>query len=108
MAKSKDAALEKLGSLIEAEKQKFNLALRGAIDGFLAECGVKYEDLLDVKGARKSASGVVAKVRKAPFKGERAAKYRDPKTGATWSGMGRAPGWIVNARNREKFLIETI
>ena len=31
------------------------------------------------------------------------AKYRDPKTGATWSGRGRAPAWI--GKNRDKFLI---
>ena len=33
------------------------------------------------------------------------AKYRDPKTGTTWSGRGRAPAWIKNAKNRDKFLI---
>ncbi|MDR5736254.1 MULTISPECIES: H-NS family nucleoid-associated regulatory protein [Caballeronia] len=38
--------------------------------------------------------------------GRTTAKYRDPKTGATWSGMGRAPGWIANARNRDRFMIE--
>jgi DNA-binding protein H-NS len=32
-----------------------------------------------------------------------APKYRDPKTGATWSGRGRAPAWI--GKNRDKFLI---
>jgi DNA-binding protein H-NS len=34
-----------------------------------------------------------------------AAKYRDPKTGTTWSGRGRAPTWIKNAKNRDKFLV---
>ncbi|RQZ58162.1 H-NS family nucleoid-associated regulatory protein [Burkholderia sp. Bp9004] len=33
------------------------------------------------------------------------AKYLDPKTGATWTGHGRAPGWIANAKDRSKFLI---
>jgi DNA-binding protein H-NS len=33
-------------------------------------------------------------------------KYRDPKTGATWTGHGRAPGWIANVKNRGKFLID--
>ncbi|RDV00522.1 H-NS family nucleoid-associated regulatory protein [Trinickia dinghuensis] len=31
-------------------------------------------------------------------------KYRDPKTGATWSGRGRAPGWL--GKRRDKFLIQ--
>lgn len=30
-------------------------------------------------------------------------KYQDPKTGATWSGRGRAPAWL--GKNRDKFLI---
>ncbi|CAG9234316.1 hypothetical protein PSP6_630007 [Paraburkholderia tropica] len=34
-----------------------------------------------------------------------AAKYLDPKTGATWAGHGRAPAWIANAQDRSKFLV---
>ncbi|CAN7663671.1 H-NS histone family protein [Acidovorax sp. LjRoot129] len=34
-----------------------------------------------------------------------AEKYRDEKTGATWTGRGRAPAWIAG-KNREDFLIE--
>ncbi len=34
------------------------------------------------------------------------AKYRDPKTGATWSGRGRAPAWIKDAKNRNRFLVQ--
>lgn len=30
-------------------------------------------------------------------------KYRDPKTGKTWSGRGRAPGWL--GTNPKKYLI---
>ncbi|RKU04555.1 H-NS histone [Burkholderia sp. Nafp2/4-1b] len=32
------------------------------------------------------------------------AKYRDPMTGATWSGRGRPPAWIAG-RDRAAFLI---
>lgn len=31
-------------------------------------------------------------------------KYRDPVSGATWSGMGREPLWI-KGQSREQFLI---
>lgn len=31
-------------------------------------------------------------------------KYRDPLSGATWSGRGRAPKWMVGQR-KEEFLI---
>jgi DNA-binding protein H-NS len=33
-------------------------------------------------------------------------RYRDPKTGVTWSGHGRAPSWIATAKNRDKFLVD--
>ncbi|CAE6820847.1 MULTISPECIES: H-NS family nucleoid-associated regulatory protein [Paraburkholderia] len=35
-----------------------------------------------------------------------AVKYRDPKSGATWTGHGRAPGWIAAVKNRDKFLVD--
>ncbi|MBC8736998.1 H-NS histone family protein [Paraburkholderia sp. UCT31] len=34
-------------------------------------------------------------------------KYRNLKTGATWTGHGRAPAWIANVKDRSKFLIES-
>jgi DNA-binding protein H-NS len=38
-----------------------------------------------------------------------APKYRNPKTGETWSGRGRAARWIVEAekegKSRDRFLI---
>ena len=34
------------------------------------------------------------------------AKYRDPKSGATWTGHGRVPAWIANAKDRSKFLTD--
>lgn len=37
-------------------------------------------------------------------------KYRHPKTGATWTGRGRAPRWISEAeakgKSRDQFLIK--
>ncbi|TDG07294.1 H-NS histone family protein [Paraburkholderia guartelaensis] len=33
------------------------------------------------------------------------ARYVNPKTGETWSGRGRAPGWLAG-KNRERFLIK--
>lgn len=32
-------------------------------------------------------------------------KYSNPKTGETWTGMGRAPLWIRDAKDRTRFLI---
>lgn len=35
-----------------------------------------------------------------------APKYRDPATGATWTGRGKPPNWI-NGKDRTPFLIAT-
>ncbi|WP_175904163.1 H-NS family nucleoid-associated regulatory protein [Burkholderia seminalis] len=62
----------------------------------IAEYGISEKDIF---GARR---GKLAKQATAPVE----AKYRDPKTGATWSGRGRAPAWIKDAKNRNRFLIQ--
>ena len=36
--------------------------------------------------------------------GKVAAKYRDPNTGATWTGRGKAPRWL-DGKDRNQFLI---
>ena len=42
----------------------------------------------------------------ASAKGKLPPKYRDPKTGATWSGHARPPAWIKNMKDRTRFLID--
>jgi DNA-binding protein H-NS len=39
-------------------------------------------------------------------KGKLPAKYRDPKTGLTWSGHARPPQWIKAVKDRSVFLID--
>lgn len=34
-----------------------------------------------------------------------APKYKNPETGDTWTGRGKAPKWIASAEDREKFAI---
>lgn len=45
------------------------------------------------------------KTKQAEKKGAVQAKYRDPDSGATWTGRGRAPRWL-NGRKKEEFLIK--
>jgi DNA-binding protein H-NS len=48
-----------------------------------------------------------AKVKaKAAAKPKLPAKYRNPKTGETWSGWARPPLWIKDVKDRTKFLID--
>jgi DNA-binding protein H-NS len=37
--------------------------------------------------------------------GPQPAKYRHPKSGASWSGRGPAPAWLANVKDRTKFLV---
>ncbi|MGT2476496.1 H-NS family nucleoid-associated regulatory protein [Paraburkholderia terrae] len=54
------------------------------------------------KRGRKSGVKVTAK------SSGSVAKYRDPKSGATWTGHGRAPAWIASAKDRSKFLTDGV
>lgn len=42
---------------------------------------------------------------KRTHKGAGQPKYCDPKSGAVWTGFGRAPAWLASAKDRTKFLI---
>jgi DNA-binding protein H-NS len=58
----------------------------------------------DAKATNGSTPNVKVKAAKS-LKGGTPPKYQHPKTGATWTGHGRAPAWIADAKNRAKFLI---
>lgn len=51
------------------------------------------EDDVFSSGKRKSHAGAGV------------AKYRDPSTGATWTGRGKPPNWIKDAVDRTAFEI---
>lgn len=55
---------------------------------------------------RKVGSSLGRRSGKAAAKAPRLPKYRDPKSGKTWTGMGKPPNWIAGVRNRDKFLID--
>ena len=58
----------------------------------------------EAKAANGSTPNVKAKAAKS-LKGSTPPKYQHPKTGTTWTGHGRAPAWIANAKDRTKFLV---
>lgn len=50
-------------------------------------------------------AGILGGAKRGPKAGTRitvAAKYRDPATGATWAGRGKAPKWI-DCKDRAQF-----
>jgi DNA-binding protein H-NS len=58
----------------------------------------------EAKAVNGNAQNIKAKVA-GHLNGRTPPKYQHPKTGATWTGHGRAPAWIAGARDRNRFLI---
>ncbi len=61
----------------------------------VAEYGLTAQDVFPGRVAKSSAPKAASKV---------AAKYRDPATGQTWTGRGKAPKWI-EGKDRAPFVI---
>lgn len=79
---------------------------RGRAPSWIANAKNRDRFLVDGNAGSTSASAGDKAKRKGNYvRGQQPAKYRDPKTGATWSGRGRAPAWIANAKDRSKFLV---
>jgi DNA-binding protein H-NS len=85
----KHNALEK--QLAEARAKEVRLAMIEIVHK-MREYGITLHELV----GRKTTPN--------PVQAEPAPKYRDPVTGATWSGRGRAPHWIVG-KNRDDFIV---
>ncbi len=82
---------EALDAAIAQARKAETGAVIAQIHGLMAQYGLSTDDLTPRRGRpRGSKSASVA-------------KYRNPKTGQTWSGRGRAPAWI--GKQRERFLI---
>ncbi|KWF33416.1 H-NS histone family protein [Burkholderia pseudomultivorans] len=86
--------LERLQQKIDKEREK-------AIADAIAEIRAKIEEF-DITpeelGFRPLGAAAAKPKRPLP------PKYRNPKTGETWSGRGRAPAWL--GKNRTRFLIK--
>lgn len=77
----------------ELRKKELGNAI-SQIKSIMAEYGITTADL--GMGTKKKSTRP-----RAPL----APKYRNPTTGETWSGRGKAPKWI-DQKNREKYLIK--
>lgn len=73
----------------QAERRAEGIAQARAL---IAEHGLTATDVFPAQG--KKAKGSVG-----------APKYRDPATGATWTGRGKPPNWI-NGKDRDSMLID--
>lgn len=83
-------AIEK--AIVEARKEEIKQAVatvRGLVNQFNLTAA-------DIFGGKVKAAGT--KRKSVP------AKYKDPASGATWTGRGKAPKWIAG-KDRAKFAI---
>lgn len=98
---SKYLALKKqydeLAAQVEEARKEEVAAVIDEIRAKVEEYGLVPDDIFGRRKGKAKAAAV------AP---QSTAKYRDQKTGAEWSGKGRAPAWIRDAKNRDRFLIQ--
>jgi DNA-binding protein H-NS len=97
------ATYKELKAQAEVLMQQAEAARRAEIAAVVAEIQARMKEfgitLADLKGGAK----------KAKARGAVAAKYRNPATGESWSGRGRAPRWLADAlakgRTKDEFLV---
>jgi DNA-binding protein H-NS len=101
---SKLTALKKQIAALEAQAERIAKQEMGSaiakIKDIMAEFNLTIEHLTQAVGGKRAAKKTKAKAKSASV-----VKYADSKTGRTWSGFGRAPGWIAGAKNRDAFLV---
>ena len=73
---------------IEREKSEGIAKVKALIEQY----GLSASDVFSKRSGGKTGGGKVAP------------KYKDPTTGETWTGRGKAPKWI-DGRDRSQFLI---
>jgi DNA-binding protein H-NS len=100
------AQIEQLQRQAELLRAKHKKPVIKAIVHAMVQYGITHRELqaaVGDRGAGADHAPAGRKVRKV------APKYRNPKTGETWSGRGRTARWIVEAeregKSRDKFLV---
>ncbi len=112
MPKLSESALKAKIAALQKNLDDLNKRKKPAIDKILAIMSEEGLTLADLQGAapktatRRRKKGAA---KPAAAKGKVEAKFRDAATGATWTGRGKSPRWLVdaeaNGRSREEFRI---
>lgn len=84
---------EELDQRIEEVRKSEMVAAIAQVRQIVAEFDLTPEDVFSSRAPRSSTKGTVV-----------APKYRNPETGQTWSGRGKAPKWI-EGKIRDQFVI---
>ncbi len=112
MPKLSESALKAKIAELQKNLDDLNKRKKPAIDRITAIMAEHGLTLADLQGAAPKASTRGRKkgaAKPAAAKGKVEAKFRDAATGATWTGRGKTPRWLVdaeaNGRSREEFRI---
>ena len=84
---------EALAQQVEEARKKENADAVAQVRALVSDFGLTVQEVFP--SGRQSSKSTGVKV---------APKYRDPATGQTWTGRGKAPKWI-DGRDRSQFLI---
>jgi DNA-binding protein H-NS len=93
------AQREALEKQIEEARSREYAEVLNDVKQKIADYGFSAAELGLGAGRGKAVRGGVARPRPGV-----AVKYRDPATGATWSGRGKPPRWIAG-QDRERFAV---
>ncbi len=83
-------------AIVQARQNEIAAAVT-KVRELVAEFGLTAQDVFPGRSSKAGAG-------KTKSVGKVAAKYRDPATGQTWTGRGKAPKWI-EGRDRAPFTI---
>jgi DNA-binding protein H-NS len=96
------AKIKKLQAQAEAMASQKSKVVLENIRSLMAKHNLTTADIDSHLGGRKRGR---PSLKSAGVQKKGVARYLDPKTGATWTGHGRAPAWIAAAKDRNKFLV---
>ncbi|CAG9224150.1 Histone family protein nucleoid-structuring protein H-NS [Paraburkholderia sabiae] len=96
------AKIKKLQAEAEAIVSKKSTAALESIRALMAKHDLTTADIDAHLGHKKRGR---PSLKSAGVQKKGVAKYLDPKTGATWTGHGRAPAWIASVKDRSKYLV---
>ncbi|SAK54689.1 histone family protein nucleoid-structuring protein H-NS [Caballeronia fortuita] len=107
-----ESQIQKLQRRADAMREQKSVEVIAKIRSMMDEYGLTTADLAKAgsgsgnKRGRKPGTKTSASSKNGAAKTTLPAKYRDPESGATWSGHARPPAWIKDAPDRSVYLID--
>ena len=104
--------IRKLQQRADALRAKESVEVIAKIRAMMDEFGLTTADLAKAglgtmkQRGRPAGSKKSAASKNGAIKSKLPPKYRDPVSGATWSGHARPPAWIKDAPDRSAYLID--